>query len=261
MKNLNITISVAGLLFSAAVLSGCTKTFDEKVSQQRNFSNSSLLQLYNATVGTSRNYIYVDSKPLNGAAIAYGGIFPGTGYGFAVPIGLKNFLIRDTLSTSTQSQLSFAENLQSGRNYTIFMYDTSTATKQKTVETALVIPADTTARIRFANFVYNPGIIPAVDVYSQNRKQNIFTNIAVTDVTSFIPYASGQTDTFYIRSTGTNTNLQNLVPTPAPGTWTDIRVILTPTQKRSYTIIFRGGYRATTSTNATVRTLAAFPNN
>lgn len=261
MKLINKIKTGITVVAMATAAASCTKTFDEKVTQQRDFSGSSLLQLYNGTVGATRNYVYVNSKPLNGAAIAFGGVFPGTGYGFAVPIGQQSFLIRDTLTATTQAQMSFAQNLQSARNYTIFMYDTTIAAKQKTVETSIVIPDDTTARIRFANFIYNPGVTPAVDIYSQKRQQTIFTNVAVTDVTAYIPYASGVTDTFYVRPTGTGTNLQNLVPTPAPGTWKDIIAILTPTQKRSYTLVFRGGFRATTSTNATVRTLSVFPNN
>lgn len=233
------------LVIAAGTFSACTKTFDEKVTQLRDFSSSSLLQLYNGTLSTTRNYVYVDSKPLNGAAIAYGGIFPGTGNGFAVPIGQKSFLIRDTLTTSVQPQLSFAQNLQSGKYYTIFMYDTLNAVKQKTVETAIVVPEDTSARIRFANFVFSKNAIPAVDIYSRKKGTNIFTNIPVTDVTAYIPYPSGITDTLAVRATGTTTDLTLLNG-------------ITPTAKRSYTIIFRGRYETTSGTVA--RTLTSFVN-
>jgi hypothetical protein len=101
------------------------------------------------------------------------------------------------------------------------------------------------------------------DIFSVKRNANIFMNVQVTEVTDYIPYASALTDTFYIRPTGTTTNLQNFVPstTSPPGAFANILAILTPTQKRSYTLIFRGGYRATTSTNSTVRSLSIFSNN
>ncbi len=240
-KNILGAAGIAATLF----LASCTKTFDEKVEQQRNFSNSSILQVYMGTVSASRNYVYVDSKPVNGAAIAFGGVFPATGYGFSVPIGVRAFLIRDTLTAATQTPLSFAENMQPNKNYTIFMYDTINAAKQKTVETAIVIPADSTARLRFANFIFSKNAVPAVDVFSKRRNQNIFTNVSVTDVTNFIPYASKLTDTLSVRATGTTTDLAVLNG-------------ITPTEKRSYTIVFRGRYETTSGTIA--RTLSSFVN-
>ncbi len=264
MKSLKIFApGIASLLIVGVMLVSCTKSFDSKVASQYGLANSSNVQLFLATVGATRNYVYVNSNPVNGAALTAGSVFPATGYGFSVPTGLASFLVRDTLTATTQTQLSFAENMQVGKNYTVFVYDTTTAVKQKTVETSIVIPEDTTSRLRFANFVYNPGIIPAVDIYSKNKAQNIFTNVQVTDITSFIPYQSNKADTFYIRSTGTTTNLQNYTPPTPPatvGTWSDIYLILTPTMKRSYTLIFRGGFRAVTTTNSTVRGLSVFAN-
>lgn len=251
---------VAGLFITGFILVSCTKNYDSRLVATYGNANSSNVQLYISTVGATRNYVYVDTKPVNGSALTTGTLFPAAGFGFSVPTGMRSFLIRDTLTATTQPQLLFAQNMEIGKNYTVFAYDTITSIKQKTVETPIVVPTDTTARIRFANFVYNPGVIPAVDIYSKKRQQNIFTNVQVTDVTSFIPYASGVTDTLYIRPTGTSTNLQNYVTTPSPGAWTDISLIFTPTIRRSYTIIFKGGYRATTSTNATLRGLTVIAN-
>lgn len=248
------------LLFSGSVMVSCTKSFDEKQQQQRDFTNSSIMQVYVATVNANRNFIWVDANRINGASLTSGSVFPTTGYGFNVAGGLRNFLVRDTLTTSTQVPYSFAENLQAGKTYTLFIYDTITSPKQKTVLTNIEVPTDTTARIRFAHFAYSPTEVPAVDIFSVKRNANIFTNVALTEVTGFIPIASGVTDTFYIRPTGTGTNLQNYTTSPAPASWRDIQAVLTPTIKRSYTLIFRGGYRATTSTNPTVRNLSVFVN-
>jgi len=237
--------SMIGLLLGGLLISSCTKSFSEKVVQDRDFSNSSLIQVYMGTVGATRNYVYVDTKPITGAALSLGSVFPSSAHASEIPGGLNAFLIKDTLSTSTQAQLSFAENMQVGKYYTIFMYDTTTAAKQKTVETTIVIPADTSARIRFANFIYSSSAIPAVDIFSKVKNMNVFTNVNVTQVTDFMPYPSGITDTFLVREAGTMTQLAALNG-------------MTPTEKRSYTLVFRGRYASTSGTVA--RTLSSFIN-
>jgi hypothetical protein len=223
-----------------------------------------------AMVNASRNYVYVDTKPVTGSLLTPGIVFPATGLGFTVPGGLRDFLVRDTLPASPQIPLSFAENLSANKSYTLFVYDTTTAPRQKTVETEIIVPTDNSARIRFASFVYSPTAIPtAFDIFSVKRNANIFTNVNLTDVTAFIPYQSNVTDTFYIRPTGTGTNLQNWSRNPQPaGTLVNIQLILTPLPKRSYTIVFRGGYRSSNIQNLTspfaanphVRTLSSFVN-
>ncbi|MBI3139475.1 MAG: DUF4397 domain-containing protein [Sphingobacteriales bacterium] len=250
---------MAGLFFSGAMLVSCTKSFDEKVSQSTDFSGSTVVQVYVATVNASRNYVYIDSKPVNGASLISGSVFPATGLGFQVPGGLRSFLVRDTLTTTTQKPLSFANNMQAGKSYTIFTYDTITNPLQKTVETNIVVPDDTTARIRFAHFPYSPLPVPAVDIYSKNRGANIFTNVDLTSVTEFIPYESGVSDSLFVRVAGSGVNLQNWSPAPA-SKYVDVAIAITPTAKRSYTVVFRGGYRATTTNNATVRTLSTMVN-
>ncbi len=251
-----------GLLASVLIIS-CTKSFDEKTEQQTDFGNSTLAQVYIATVGATRNYVYVDGKPVTGTAMTLGSLFPSAAYSFNVQPGLRSFTVRDTLTTSTQLPLVFAENMQVGKNYTIFTYDTTTAPKQKTVLTNIVVPEDAiTARVRFANFVYAPYALPAIDIYSARKGANIFSNIQVTEVTDYISVDAGLADTFYVRQAGTGVNLMNFTPaTPAPGNQpTPIRSILTPTQKRSYTLVFRGGYRANITNQTTVRTLSVFAN-
>ena len=223
---------LAAALFTVMLIS-CQKSFDEKITLQSDFSNSAIVQVHVATVNASRNYLYVDANQVTGALMTSGSVFPTTGTGFAVAPGPRAFLVRDTLRTATQVPLSFAENLQVNKRYTIFLYDTINAPKQKTVETTIVTPTDTTCRIRFANFIYNPAAVANVDVFSFSRNANIFTNIAVTDVTGYIPYASRvSVDTFYVRETGTTnllykSSMSNL------------------TEKRNYTFVYRGSHRGT----------------
>ncbi|HUR66136.1 MAG TPA: hypothetical protein VMZ03_07265 [Chitinophagaceae bacterium] len=260
MKLLHKISAGISIVSTLLIMQSCTKQNPKLVaSQQTDFSNSSIVQVYMAAVGTISANVFVDAAQLTGATIASGGVFPpGAGaVGANIQSGVRAFLV------TTPTPLSFAENMQPSGAHTIFIYDTSNAPKQKTVPTLLEVPADTTARLRFANFVYSPFAIPAVDVFSKRRNAVIFSNVQITDVTGFIPYASGLTDTLYIRPTGTTTNLQNWVPPVAPatvGAFADIRLITTPVAKRSYTVVFRGGWRASVSTNSTVRTLSIFTN-
>lgn len=240
MKSVKIgALGLIGLLSVGLVIS-CTKSFDEKTEQQTDFSNRSLVRIFLATVNAFRNYVYVDGNPITGAGLASGGTFPTTSaYATSIPAGLRAFLIRDTLGTSTQVPLSFATNMQVGKNYSIFVYDTISSPKQKTVETRFIIPTDTTVRIRFANFIYNPTIVPAIDVFLFSKNATIFTNVAVTDVTDFITYSipvytlPNTSDTLYIRETGTTVNI---IKFPLGGVFT---------QKRSYTLLYRGSHMGT----------------
>lgn len=246
MKSIRIYLyGIVGIMSAMLMLPSCTKSFDEKVIQQRDFSNSSLIQVHMGTVSATRNYVYVNTKPITGAALSLGTVFPSIGFAASIPGGLNAFLIKDTLSTSTQVPLSFAENMQVGKHYTVFMYDTINSPKQKTVETNIVVPDDTTARIRFANFVFSKTAVPAVDIFSKVKNTNVFTNINPTEVTDFIPYASAIRDTFLVRETGTTNQLAVLNG-------------LTPQEKRSYTLIFRGRYQTTSGTIA--RNLSSFIN-
>ncbi|MBI5857305.1 MAG: DUF4397 domain-containing protein [Sphingobacteriales bacterium] len=243
----SIKLYIAGIVFilaSVAIVS-CEKTFDEKTLQQTDFTNSTRVQLFLAMVNATRNYVYVDANQVTGSAMSSGSVFPSAANSFVVNGGLKAFLVRDTLSTSTQVPLSFAENMQVGKNYTVFVYDTINTPKQKTVVTNIEVPTDTTARVRFANFVFSKTDVPAVDIFSKRRNVNVFTNVPVTDVTGFIPFPSAFNDTIYVRETGTS----NLLATMNS---------FNPSAKRSYTLVFRGRYQSTSGT--VVRTLSSFTN-
>lgn len=246
MKSIIKFITFAAVIIATStIVQSCTKSFEGTATLQTDFSNESIVQLYVATVNASRNFLWIDSRQVNGSSLSSGSVFPGTGYGFNVPGGFRSFLVRDTLSTTTQIPLSFAQNLQGGKLYTVFTYDSINAPKQKTIETTIEVPTDTTARIRFANFIFSTVDVPAVDIFSKRRNINVFTNISRTEVTSFIPIPSAFNDTFLVRETGTTNQLAALNG-------------LNPTQKRSYTLVFRGRYQSTSGT--VVRTLSSFIN-
>jgi Domain of unknown function (DUF4397) len=229
-------ISLAGLL-------SCEKEFKKIPTENTNFDGKANVRLANFVVNSNRNYVFVDNIRVSGTSSAYTSTYPTAPSFMTLDAGTRAIVIRDTLPTTTQVPINLNANLESGSNYTIFTYDSITNAKSKLVKDEIVIPTDTTARIRFAHFAYSTAAVPNVDLYSTRRRQNIYSNISLTTVTDFIPYASGTLDTLYVRETGKTANL---------GTINGFSAIT----KRSYTVIFRGSYRLTTGTAS--RTLSSF---
>jgi hypothetical protein len=237
---------IAPLVIASLVILGfaaCEKDTSLFHTEQQDLSKKALVKVYSSTLGANRNYVFFDNLPVTGAGIAYGNLFPSVSFYAAIDAGNKNVEIRDTLLTTTQNAIRFSSNFLAGKYYTIFTYDTLNAAKQVTVEDKIVVPNDTTARIRFANMIFSRTAIPAVDIFSIKRQANVFTNIPTTGVTDFIPYATDIADTLFVRATGTTTNL------------TQLNAIVAR-EKRSYTVVFRGVYQMTTGTLA--RTLTSF---
>lgn len=235
MKILRIILLSLGTVAASSLYISCSREIPQVAPIQTDFATSSTVQVFDATVRSARNYIYVDGAPVSGIALAYGAIFPATAYGFAVNSGTRTFLIKDTLVSTTQVPLTFTENLELGKSYTIFTYDTITSVKKVTVLNNVVVPTDTSSMLRFANFIYNKTAVANVDVYSFRRGTTnpVFTNISTEQVTNFIPYSSGLTDTLYVYPTGTKSPL--LVKTLIPS--------LTPS--RSYTATYSGSFTGT----------------
>jgi hypothetical protein len=248
MKSIKINAGGMVLILATVLITSCTKTFDEKITLQNDFNNSTIAQVIIATVGASRNTVYLDGKQVSGSLMVSGSLFPtASAYGFVTPPGLRSFTIKDTLSTSTQVPLTFSTNMQVGKYYTIFMYDTTTSPKQVTVPANIVEIRDTTCRMRFANFVYSPAGLPAIDIYSFARGTNLVTNLPSAGVSDFISYPTRlATDTFYFRETGT----QNLL----------LKLTITGgfTERRHYTTVYRGS--APRGTYVGSRTLTTFTN-
>ncbi len=208
MKHLKIKSLGIGLAATMLFVISCTKHTPDVADPVTNLEESAQIQVINSTINATRNYVYVDNVPVNGAALAYGGVFPSA-YSFRVNHGARTITIKDTLATSTQTPISFAQNFETGESYTIFTYGITTAAKQLTVKNEIVVPTDTSARLRFANLVYSASPLAAVDVYSQKNGLTtpIFSNVANNTVTGFVSYPSGQTDTLFIYPTGTTSPL------------------------------------------------------
>jgi Domain of unknown function (DUF4397) len=237
LKLLSITVLLA------AGFIACKKEVEIYLPEQTDLTSKSYLRVYNSVINTSRNYVYVDKIPITGAGIVYGALFPSVSYYSAIDAGNREMLIKDTLVTSTQKPISFTSTFDAGANYTVFTYDTVNNTKYLLVKDIIEQPTDTTSRLRFANLAFSTTPVPNVDIYSLKSKANIFTNVSTAQVTGFIPFASNISDTLYVRTTGTTTNLAQLNG-------------ISPAERRSYTIVFRGRYATTTGTIA--RTLSSF---
>ncbi len=257
MKLYKITIISLGTVAVSFLYMSCYKSNIKLVAvTNTDFINKGFVQVYNGTLSSARNYVYVDASSIlgpagvSGTALAYGSTLPSTPSNFSVASGIRAFLIRDTLPATTQPPMSFAENIEPYKYYTIFMYDTVNSPKQKIVNNDIVIPNDTTARVRFANFIFSKTAVPNVDLFSVKRNANVFTNVAITDVTNYIPFNSAVTtatsDTLLVRETGTTNLLAQLNA-------------YMPIRKRSYTLVFRGRYQSTSGT--VVRTLSSFSSN
>jgi len=249
MKLLKIIILNLGIVAASSLYLSCNKETPLLASISPDLGKSATVQVFSATVRATRNYVYVDGAPVSGSTLVYGGVFPSTAYAFKVDAGSRTFLIKDTLPATTQTPITFSQSMEAGKSYTIFTYDTITSVKQTTVLNNIVVPTDTTCRLRFANFIYNTTPVANVDVYSYRRipgtpvfvagapvlttSTPVFNNIATTSVTDFIPYAAGQTDTLYVYATGTTAPLlvKQLVPSLV--------------QTRSYTSCYNGSYKGT----------------
>ena len=236
----SITIALVCMIMLAA----CEKEYKSLLTEETNLGNTAFVKFHNAIINSNRTYIYSDMVPLNGATIAYGGLFPSLSPSYtALAAGTRAIAIRDTLAPSTQYPISFNAPMTAGTFYTIFAYDSLNAPQYKVVQDNIQVFNDTAARVRFANFPYSTTAMPNVDIFSQKQQANIFTNISTAAVSDFISFRAGISDTLYVRPTGTTNNLTQLNG-------------LVATAKRNYTVIFRGSYRSTTG--AAARTLTSF---
>lgn len=248
MKVTNIL--TGGTALALLILSmSCTKRTGKDIAkEQLDFSNKTLVQVFDATVNSTSTHLFIDGSQVTGSALVYGAVFPSSAYAFKVEPGLRSFNIRNTAAGTTQTPITFAENMEVKKNYTIFMYDTITAVKQITVENKIEIPSDTTARVKFANLAWlKTGAAPAVDVFSTLRGANVFSNIAPTEVTEYVPYAAAVSDVIIVRQAGTLIGLDTAT--------------FNFTRKRSYTLVYRGRAASNEANGATFpRTLSSFAN-
>ena len=235
------------------VLSACEKKLS--VPQDEITAGTTYMKVYVASPGVLRNYVFVNDRQVTGAALASGGLFPLSSASPGILFQHNNLFsvqqneikpipqritIRDTALVTTQPVTNLVTNLETLSYYTLFLTDSSLRPNPLLVKDNIVPVADTTARIRFANLPFSPLAIPNMDIFSVKANANIFSNVPIQTITDFRAYASALNDTLHVRAAGTTTNLAS------------INGIVT-TQKRYYTLVFRGSYRSPTG-----RFLASF---
>lgn len=242
---LNYIYALALLLVGATI--ACNKEYPVTAFNTPLSTDKANIKVVSATLSAARNYVYSNTIPLSGAALAYGGTFPANSSGYSVIYtSYNNITVKDTAAITTQVPITFLASIEGGKYYSLFTYDTITATKYKLVEDKLNFSLpDTAARIRFANLIFSTTAIPNVDIFSKRQNTNVFTNIPSTTITDFLPFQSKLTDTLFVRETGT-TNLLFQFNT------------FTPDVNRYYTLVYRG--RAQNTTGAAARTLASVTN-
>ena len=230
MKNKITYLSccVMGIIMLAA----CEKKYDYTATYNTDLSGQTNIKVFVSTLNAARNYVYAGTTPLTGTTLSYSGtsVFPSGSSYSSLPSGNINIVIKDTLPTTTQLPLNFSATFDAGKFYSIFTYDTLTATKYKIVTDQIVVPTDTSIRFRFANFFYSATPVTGVDVFSFKAGANIATNVLTNDVTGFTNHLF-RSDTLYVRAAGTTS--PDLVKLFYSG--------FTP--QRSYTAIMRGRYQ------------------
>ncbi|HEY0680272.1 MAG TPA: DUF4397 domain-containing protein [Chitinophagaceae bacterium] len=230
----------------AVVLGSCEKNEWERIApEDKILTNKAFLKIYNAVLGSPSTNIFVDGTMVMGGTspVGYTGLFPASVTYSSVEAGAHVIKVADVAATPLLN-ITANNNFEAGKYYTLFLYDTLNTAKSKLVQDDIQVPADTTARVRFGNFLFSSVAIPNMDIYSQRLKANVFSNIPVGEVTNYVNHPSKLQDTFYLRATGTTTNLNS--------------VIFTPDQRRSYTLLGRGRYQTTSGT--IVRTLTVMTN-
>lgn len=228
------------LIIALGTLVACKKEFDGRANENNNIVEHAYVRFFAGSLAATGNFIMIDNERLNGTPLAMGGVFPGaaTITAFAtVKAGSKTVTIRDTAATTVQTPVTFSQNFLAGSYYTIYSHDTSNAVKALVAIDNIVIPTDNTASIKFVNIIFSSGTIPNVDLYSRRKGANLATNIGRLGSSAFASHFSGVQDTLDVRATGTTTNLATF------NAFTFIR-------NRSYSVVFRGRYEATSGTMA-----------
>src|SRR6185295_19314095 len=124
---------VCGVVLALGILPSCRKATGKEIAiDDYNLANKTLVQVFDATVGSASTHVFIDGNQVTGSALAYGSVFPSSAYAFKVDAGLRSFNIRNTTAGTTQAPITFAENFDVSKNYTVFMDDTATSAKQLT---------------------------------------------------------------------------------------------------------------------------------
>lgn len=248
------SIFLLGLL--ATTIISCKKELQEDAVTQLMTEENAYIKVVHA----SPNYTAITGQPdvfnflvsgakVNGAPIAYSGMFPAqtTGY-IGVTPGLHWFKVsRNGVNTNDSITVhTFQKVLKPGQRYSYIVTDSlrsNTESRGMLLEDNFNDPAPGNYAVRFVHALLNDTVGKTVDVYSYRRKANIFSNIKIGQATSFIEYGPAGNDTLSIRRPGVTTwgnnvgELARFNGIPFSST-------------RVYTVVYRGLTTATTGTKA-----------
>jgi len=231
-------IYILSFLTLATAQMGCRKKTND-TTPVKDVPRQAYVQWFNGTLNSTRNFMYVNGIQINGTTNSFGGVFPSGAYSSAVYSGSSGITIKDTLSTSTQVAQNFVQELETGKSYTIFTYDTITSPKRLIAENGTSVLNGTNARVRFLNIIYNPTPPPTVDIFSVNQNNFVVMNLPVAQLTNFFEIAPGVSDTWQVRQSGTTTVMASLAISTSS---------LMP--NRRYTFVYRGSHRAAANRGA-----------
>lgn len=225
------------LLSGIILLGACQKKdWTRKTSpENQDLSGKAFIRLHNIVLGSPGTFLTIDGNKVTGNVAGYGTFFPAASSNYlAIEAGAHLIRFKDTAPV-VRLNIEINGNFEAGNYYSVVAHDTLQTASYWIVPDMLTIPSDTSAQIRLFNFAWSSQPMANIDLYSKNLRRNVFTDLASPQYTGFVKHASKLADTFYVRSTGTTTNLAE--------------AIFTPGERRNYTLLFMGKFLESTGTS------------
>lgn len=203
--------------------------------------------------GSDSFNVYVNGIKVNGTFLTYGSIFPTVTNLYAgVPAGPQSIRItvNGKVTPDSITLASFNKTLTAGNYYSFIITDSllkGNEAKQIFIQDNFARTDTTHYTLRFIHAVLNDSLGQNVDVYSNRRAANIFSNVAPGTVTPFttLPYTLAN-DTLIVRRPGFLYPLATLT-------------LVVFARERAYTLVYKGQPGTTTGTKA--RGLVIYTNN
>jgi hypothetical protein len=192
------------------------------------------------------------------AAMTYNSAFPVNTTNVdtyaAVPSGAQDIrlVMKGTVNIDSATIAAFPKNLEAGKYYTLVITDSLTtppAASKIFSEDNFSWPNTGVYSLRFIHAVMNDTTGKSVDVYSARKGGNVFTNVAPGTVLNFADQThSNVPDTLIIRRSGVTA-------------WDLARINgITFSNRRVYTVLYKGNTTITASTNARARSVVVYNN-
>jgi hypothetical protein len=231
---MKLIYSLLAVLF---LLAACQKKeWSRRTSpENQDLSGKAFIKLHNIVLGSPNTLLTIDGNKVTGNVVGYGGFFPAASSNYlAIDAGTHHIRFKDTARVE-RLNIEINGTFEAGKYYSVIMHDTLQTATYRIVPDMLTVPTDTSAQIRLINFAWSSAPMANIDLYSKNLRRNVFTDLPSPQFADFVKHPSKSADTFYVRSAGTTTNLAE--------------AILTPGEKRNYTLLFMGKFRESTGTS------------